>query len=119
VKAHVPLETARCNVQSSFRGEAPSCLENARAWIEASLSEQVAQDYVRQARADVAEAIARAERGQQAFLVDLDPDDSAHLALFERALAAVREERARRDRVAAELLSIRIRNRRWPNDDSR
>jgi hypothetical protein len=104
-----PLGTARPSVQGSVHAAAPSPLGSARACLEAMVSEQIAQEHARRSRADVEDAIARAERGEEAFLADLDPDDPASLALFERAYAAVLEERQRRDRVAAALLSTKPR----------
>lgn len=114
MKENAPLGTARSCSQGLVRAATPSPLGGARAWLKAIVCEQIAQGHGRRSRADVAEAIARAERGQESFLGDLDPDDPAHMALYDRSHADVLEERHRRDGVAAGLLAVKRKRGRWP-----
>lgn len=71
------------------------------------VSEQVAQERARFDCADVTVAIARAERGEEAWLRDLDLDDPADFARYEQAHADILEDHRRVDRAAAALLAVK------------
>jgi hypothetical protein len=109
-----PLRTARITSQGSVRTAAPPSLAHARAWIEATVSEQIALDRAGRDRADVTEAIRRAKRGKQASLRDLDLHDPAHLAEFNRAYQVVIAEEERLRRESAVQFAVKRLRGRWP-----
>lgn len=109
-----PLGTARRGVQGSVRLDAPPPLAHAWAWIEATVSEQIALDSAQRDRADVTAAIKRAKHGKQASLRDLDLDDPAHLAEFNRAYDDVMAEEERLRRESAAQCAIKRLRGRWP-----
>jgi hypothetical protein len=114
MRGDAPLETARSWSQGSVRAVALSPLGSARANLEAMVSEEIAQERARLRRADVAEAIARAERGERASLRDLDLDDPADLELYEQSYADVLEDRQGVDRAAGAMLAAKCKHGRWP-----
>jgi len=77
------------------------------AWLQASVLEQDLIDRDRAGRAEIAEAISRAERGDELSILDIDLDDVTQRTEYDRALIDVQEERARRDRAAASLLAVK------------
>lgn len=83
------------------------------ARLQAAVLERATRDRDRAARAEVTAAIARAERGDELSLLDLDLDDPAKRG---RALSDVFEERARRDRAAAAMITVARLRRRIPDD---
>ena len=84
------------------------------ARLQVAVMERAAREDGRAARAEVAAAISRAERGEELSVLDLDLGDPAERAAYTQALTDVLEEKARRGRSAAAMLAARRLGRKLP-----